>query len=91
MFDHGISYEGDLIDLGIEHGIVEKQGSWLSLGEVRLGQGREHAKTFLAENKDLAEELRLAIIRKVTAPPAVPSAVPSAAPSAAPPAKEAGE
>jgi len=87
MFDHGISYEGDLIDLGIEHGIVEKQGSWLSLGEVRLGQGREHAKTFLAENKDLAEELRLAIIRKVTAPPAAPSA----APSAAPPAKEAGE
>jgi recombination protein RecA len=64
MFDHGISYFGDLIDLGVEQGVVEKQGSWLSRGDVRLGQGREQAKTFLADNKDLAEEIRQAILAK---------------------------
>jgi recombination protein RecA len=64
MFDRGISYEGDLIDLAVELGIVEKQGSWFSYGAVRLGQGREHAKGFLTENKDLAEEIRQAILAK---------------------------
>jgi recombination protein RecA len=64
MFDHGISYFGDLLDLGVEQGVVEKQGSWLSCGDVRLGQGREQAKSFLAQNKDLAEEIRQAILAK---------------------------
>ena len=70
MFDHGISYFGDLIDLASESGIIEKQGSWFSYGQVRLGQGREHAKKFLAENPDLAEEVRNAILTKGTVAPA---------------------
>lgn len=64
MFDSGISYYGDLIDLASEQGIVEKQGSWYSYGAVRLGQGREQAKKFLSENQDLAEEIRQAILAK---------------------------
>jgi recombination protein RecA len=64
MFDHGISYTGDLLDLGVEHGIIEKQGSWLSCGEVRLGQGREQAKKFLQDNPDLMDEIRQAILAK---------------------------
>jgi recombination protein RecA len=68
MFDRGISYEGDLIDLAAELGIVEKQGAWFSYGAVRLGQGREHAKAFLTENKDLAEEIKKAILAKGAVP-----------------------
>jgi len=62
MFDGGISAEGDLIDLGVEHGIVSKQGAWFSFGDVRLGQGREKAKVFLAENQDLAEEIKTSVL-----------------------------
>jgi len=58
MFDSGISYEGDLIDLGIGAGVVEKSGAWLNYGKMRLGQGRENAKKFLADNKDLTKELK---------------------------------
>jgi recombination protein RecA len=58
MFDSGISYEGDLIDLGLGCNVVEKSGAWLNYGDVRLGQGRENAKKYLAENKDLCEELK---------------------------------
>jgi len=65
MFDGGISAEGDLVDLGAAHGIVAKQGAWFSFGDVRLGQGREKAKAFLAENQDLAEEIRTSILAQV--------------------------
>ncbi len=58
MFDSGVSYEGDLLDLGVGCGVVEKSGAWLTYGDVRLGQGRENAKKYLAENKDLCEELK---------------------------------
>ena len=58
MFDSGISYEGDLLDLGLGCAVVERSGAWLNYGEIRLGQGRENAKKFLAENKDLSEELK---------------------------------
>jgi recombination protein RecA len=58
MFDSGLSYEGDLLDLGVGCGVVEKSGAWLTYGDVRLGQGRENAKKYLAENKDLCEELK---------------------------------
>jgi len=58
MFDRGISYEGDLIDLGIGTGVVEKSGTWLNYGKMRLGQGRENAKKFLSQNKDLTKELK---------------------------------
>ena len=58
MFDSGISYEGDLLDLGVGCGVVEKAGAWLTYGDVRLGQGRENAKKYLADNKDLCEEIK---------------------------------
>jgi recombination protein RecA len=58
MFDHGISAEGDLLDLAVETKIVDKSGAWFSYGEMRLGQGRENAKQFLKENADLFAEIR---------------------------------
>ena len=58
MFDGGISYEGDLIDLAATCDVVDKSGAWLNYGEIRLGQGRENAKKFLIENKDLCEEIK---------------------------------
>ncbi|MHC4308906.1 MAG: recombinase RecA [Planctomycetota bacterium] len=58
MFDHGISYEGDLLDLGVDCDCVEKSGAWLNYGDIRLGQGRENAKKYLAENKDLCDEIK---------------------------------
>jgi recombination protein RecA len=62
MFDRGISYEGDLLDLAALGNIVEKTGAWYNYKSTRLGQGRENAKFFLTENKDLAEEIRQAVL-----------------------------
>ncbi len=57
MFDHGISKEGNLIDLGLEMELVSKAGAFLSYGDVRLGQGREAARQYLAQNAELAQEM----------------------------------
>jgi recombination protein RecA len=57
MFDSGISYEGDLIDLGSTHGVIAKSGAWLLYGDMKLGQGRENAKKLLIEDKKLAKEI----------------------------------
>jgi recombination protein RecA len=54
MYGEGISREGDLIDQGVEHKIVDKSGTWFSYGGERLGQGRENAKAFLKQNPDMA-------------------------------------
>jgi recombination protein RecA len=62
MFDEGISASGDLIDLAVEEGIVQKSGAWFSFGEVRLGQGRENAKQFIRENEDLFAEIRQLVL-----------------------------
>jgi recombination protein RecA len=62
LFARGISAEGDLLDLGAEVGVVEKSGAWFSCGDLQLGQGREAARAFLEENKDLAEEIRTKIL-----------------------------
>jgi len=62
MFDSGISYEGDLLDLAANCNVVEKSGAWLNYGSMRLGQGRENAKKFLIENKDLCKELKNKIL-----------------------------
>jgi len=62
MFDTGISYEGDLLDLGTACNVVEKSGAWLNYGDIRLGQGRENAKKFLADNRDLCQELKTKIL-----------------------------
>ena len=57
MFDHGISKEGDLIDLGVESGLIKKNGAFFSYGDTRLGQGRENAKDFLKQNQEIALEV----------------------------------
>ena len=62
MFDRGISYEGDLLDLAVTSNIVEKSGAWFNYKTTRLGQGRETAKQFLSDNKDLADEIRQAVL-----------------------------
>ena len=57
LFDEGISREGDLLDLGVEAGVLEKSGSWFSYGSDRIGQGREACRLFLKENTDTATEI----------------------------------
>ena len=57
MYGHGISREGDLLDLGADMGLVDKRGSYYSFGETQMGQGRENVKTFLQENPELAFNL----------------------------------
>jgi recombination protein RecA len=61
MYGEGISKTGELIDLGVTAGIVEKSGSWYSYNGERIGQGRENAKTFLKQNADVAEAIEQAI------------------------------
>jgi recombination protein RecA len=62
MHDHGISYEGDILDLAMAHKIVGRTGTWFRYGETQLGQGREKARDFLKENPQLTEELREKIL-----------------------------
>jgi recombination protein RecA len=57
MFDHGISREGNLLDIGLELGLLSKAGAFFSYGDIRLGQGRESAKDYLKKNPELAQEI----------------------------------
>jgi recombination protein RecA len=61
MYGKGISKFGELVDLGVKAGVVEKSGAWFSYDSQRLGQGRENAKTFLEQNPDLSARLEQAI------------------------------
>ena len=61
MYGKGISKKGEIIDLGVEAGIVEKSGTWYSYEGERMGQGRENAKVFLEENPDISNQIELAI------------------------------
>ena len=61
MYGEGISKMGELIDLGVKGGFVEKSGSWYSYGDERIGQGRENAKVFLSENKAMAYDIEAKI------------------------------
>jgi recombination protein RecA len=63
MFDRGISYEGDLLDLAVLANVVDKSGAWFTCKGTKLGQGRENAKQFLFENKDLAAEIRSEVLK----------------------------
>jgi recombination protein RecA len=65
LYGEGISREGDLLDLGVEKGVVEKSGTWLSYGGERMGQGRENARVFLKENKDIRDKLENALRKKL--------------------------
>ena len=68
LYGEGISREGDLLDLGVEKGVVEKSGTWLSFGGERMGQGRENARVFLKENKDIRDKLENALRKKLEIP-----------------------
>src|SRR3546814_11256341 len=61
MYGEGISKIGEILDLGVKAGIVEKSGAWFSYDSVRIGQGRENAKNFLKEHPELADKLESAI------------------------------
>ncbi|MCH8555134.1 MAG: recombinase RecA [Schleiferiaceae bacterium] len=65
MYGEGISKVGELIDLGVEHEIVKKAGSWFSYGETRLGQGRDAVKQLLRDNPELSEEIETKIFEKL--------------------------
>jgi recombination protein RecA len=61
MYGEGVSKIGELIDLGVKAGVVEKSGAWFSYDSQRIGQGRENAKQFLKENPDLAAKIEAAV------------------------------
>ena len=61
MYGEGISKSGELIDLGVQAGIVEKSGAWISYDGQRIGQGRENAKSFLRQNPEIADKIEAAI------------------------------
>ncbi len=58
MFGEGISLTGEIVDLGVEHGVIKKSGSWFSYGDTKLAQGREGVKQLLNDNEELKEELK---------------------------------
>jgi recombination protein RecA len=64
LYGKGISREGEILDMGLDHGIVEKSGPWYSYGSERIGQGRENARIFLMDNPDTREEIRRKILEK---------------------------
>jgi recombination protein RecA len=66
MFGEGISKNGEIIDLGVDFGIIKKAGSWFSYGDTKLGQGRDAVKQLLSDNPELAEELEIKIKAEVT-------------------------
>ncbi len=61
MFGEGISKSGEIVDLGVEYGVIKKAGSWFSYGETKLGQGRDGVKQLIADNPELSDELELKI------------------------------
>ncbi|MBU6146666.1 MAG: recombinase RecA [Actinomycetales bacterium] len=65
VYGHGISREGSLIDMGVEHGIIRKSGAWYTYDGDQLGQGKENARTFLRDNPDLADEIEKLIKEKL--------------------------
>jgi recombination protein RecA len=68
VYGEGISREGDLIDLGVDKGVLEKSGTWISFGGERMGQGRENARVFLKENKDIRDKLENVLRKKMEIP-----------------------
>jgi recombination protein RecA len=68
LYGEGISREGDLVDLGVDKGILEKSGTWISFGGERMGQGRDNARVFLKENPDIREKLEAALRKKMEVP-----------------------
>ena len=68
LYGEGISREGDLIDLGVDKGVLEKSGTWISYAGERMGQGRDNARVFLKEHKDVRDKLEAALRKKMEIP-----------------------
>jgi recombination protein RecA len=85
LYGEGVSREGDLVDLGVDQGILEKSGTWISYGGERLGQGRDNARLFLKEHTDVRLKLENALRKKMGIP------IPGAANGAPAPAEPAAE
>ena len=75
LYNQGISKEGELIDLGVENGIVEKSGAWYSYGNDRIGQGRDNVREFLKKNPDIADTIENAVREGVGLAARAPTAV----------------
>jgi recombination protein RecA len=65
LYGHGISREGEIIDLGVEHGLIDKAGSWYSYGEDRIGQGKENVREYLMKNPETSIEIEAKIRAKL--------------------------
>ena len=63
MHSNGISFEGDVLDLAVEHKIVAKSGSWFRYGDTQLGQGKEKARAFLVETPEVTEEIKQKVLQ----------------------------
>jgi recombination protein RecA len=77
LYNQGISKEGELIDLGVENGIVEKSGAWYSYGSDRIGQGRDNVREFLKKNPDIADTIENAVREGMGLAARTPTAVPA--------------
>jgi len=85
IYGEGISKEGDLVDLGVQHNLIEKSGAWYSYKGERIGQGRENAKQFLRENSDVYKKVDIELRKQLGLVRADPPAVVAPPPAAAPP------
>jgi len=65
MYGEGISKTGEILDLGVEYGIIKKSGSWFSYGETKLAQGRDASKAVIKDNPELAAELEAKIVEAI--------------------------
>ena len=81
LYGEGISREGDLIDLAVDHGILEKSGAWFSYKGERIGQGRENARQFLKENKDTTAKLEAEVRKELGLTPTAPQAAAGQSPA----------
>jgi recombination protein RecA len=68
MYGEGISKNGEIVDLGVDHDIIQKSGAWYSYGGAKIAQGREAAKQFLDDNPEVADEIELKIKEKIMGP-----------------------
>ena len=65
LFNHGVNLLGEIIDMGVKEGIVDKTGSWLSYGDMRIGQGRDNACQFLIDNPEIRDEIEAKVRRRL--------------------------
>jgi recombination protein RecA len=72
LFNEGISREGALIDAAVEYGVIDKSGTWMSYGDLRLGQGRENVRNYLRENPTLAGEIDAKVREKASGQASAP-------------------